>query len=132
MGKEVHDDAKGSDGDGLTVVVLRRSRVEADAGGVPGLSTRRPYGVFLRTPDGAAVNSSRSDAIRCIRTTQRADGAEGNLGGTTCDGSTRGPCVMLVSVFVPSTTGASASKGSGEPPRGRGSPRRAAREEPSP
>ena len=128
--KETWGTAK--DGEGGVVGCVCRSRVETWGRGVPGLSARRPYGVLLAGPDEAAVSASRTGAARSIRTTQRADGAEGNLSGATGDGSTRGPCERFGSVFVPAITGASVNRGSGGPPRGRGSPRRAVRGAPSP
>lgn len=57
------------DGERGVVGCVRRSRVETWGRGVPGLSTRRPYGVFLAEPDGAAVSTSRTGAARSIRTT---------------------------------------------------------------
>ena len=57
------------DGEGGVVGRVRRSRGETAAGGDPRLSTRRPYGVFLAEPDGAAVSTSRTGAARSIRTT---------------------------------------------------------------
>ena len=81
MGKEVHDDARSTEGDELTVVTFRRSRVDAGARDVPGLSARRPYAVVLADPNGAAGDSSPVGVVRRIRTTQRAGGAERNLSG---------------------------------------------------
>lgn len=57
------------DREGGVVGCVRRSRVETWGRGVPGLSARRPYGVLLAGPNGAAVNASRTGAARSIRTT---------------------------------------------------------------
>src|ERR1700687_2449346 len=79
MGEGAHRVVGRTGRDGQLVARLRRSRVMSVCGAFPDLSTRRPWAVLLRSPDGAAMRRSWADATRRIRTVQRVGGAEGNL-----------------------------------------------------